>query len=160
MTGVLIKTDLSDISNAAQRLNGLTKPKSPLMQQIARVLRETTRERFETQKDPTGKVWQKGHKKSGLTLMGKSQNLRDSIEAKSDETSATVGTNRIYGGIHQTGGVIKAKRAKFLRFKINGQWVMRKSITMPARPFLGISEADKEAINHIINDHLNGALNA
>lgn len=50
-------------------------------------------------------------------------------------TSVTVGTDRIYAAIHQRGGIIRAKSAPALRFQIGGQFFMRQSVTMPARPF-------------------------
>jgi HK97 gp10 family phage protein len=42
----------------------------------------------------------------------------------------------IYAKIHEFGGIIKARSAKFLRFQVEGQWVMTKSVHMPARPYL------------------------
>lgn len=47
-----------------------------------------------------------------------------------------VGTNNtFYARIHEFGGVIKAKTAKFLSFKIGGKWRSKKSVIIPARPY-------------------------
>lgn len=75
-------------------------------------------------------------KKQGLIDEGR---LRASIEAKAiTDLEVVIGTNVIYAAIHEFGGVITPKTAKYLRFyweKI-GQWVVTKSVTIPARPYL------------------------
>lgn len=38
--------------------------------------------------------------------------------------------------IHEYGGTISPKRAKFLQFKVGGSWKRVRRVTMPARPFL------------------------
>lgn len=50
-----------------------------------------------------------------------------------------VGTPIVYARIHEFGGTIVPKRAPYLRFKIGDQWFARKSVTMPARPYMGPS---------------------
>ncbi len=142
MSGSSIKLDLKDVFELSKRLEGLEKPLRPLMVQIANSLKNSTKERFETTKAPEGKTWVKGKKATGktLTLSGL---LNQSITSFADGEKAIVGTNKIYAGIHQFGGVIKQKK---------------RSITMPARPFLGLSEDDKDTISYLINEHLNKGL--
>jgi HK97 gp10 family phage protein len=49
----------------------------------------------------------------------------------------TVGTNVVYAAIHEFGGIIRARKAKALRFKTkDGKWHTVKSVTMPARPYM------------------------
>lgn len=38
--------------------------------------------------------------------------------------------------IHEYGGIITPKRARFLQFKVGGEWKKVRRVTMPARPFL------------------------
>jgi phage gpG-like protein len=77
--------------------------------------------------------------KQGLRDTG---NLINSIHKSPAVVSDThaevnVGTNVIYAAIHEFGGVIKAKKAKALRFKTkDGNWVFTKSVTIPARPYM------------------------
>lgn len=40
-------------------------------------------------------------------------------------------------GDHEKGGTIKPKNGKYLRFQIDGKWIMARSVTIPARPYLG-----------------------
>jgi phage gpG-like protein len=42
----------------------------------------------------------------------------------------------VYAGIHEYGGVIKPKKGKYLKFKINGGWVSVKQVVIPKRPML------------------------
>ena len=67
--------------------------------------------------------------------------LRRSIRIVSiTSNSVEVGTDRVYAAIHQTGGVIRPKAGKALRFQIApGQWVTVSKVTIPARPYFPIT---------------------
>lgn len=146
--------DLFKVSDGLKRLGGETEV---FMRRIAQTLTASAKERFVDETDPEGNKWKKGVKNSGqtLTLSGL---LRRSITNTSDDKTAVIGTNRIYAGIHQFGGVITAKKSKYLRFKINGREVFAKSVVIPARPFLGVSETDKDAVKDELNTLLTEAL--
>lgn len=65
-------------------------------------------------------------------------NLRASVAAEPEGSNAvTIGPrNVIYAAIHEFGGVIRAVKAKALRFKTkDGAWHTVKSVTIPARPY-------------------------
>lgn len=65
-------------------------------------------------------------------------NLRASISAELEgSSSVTIGPrNVIYAAIHEFGGVIRAVRAKALRFRSeDGAWHTVKAVTIPARPY-------------------------
>lgn len=146
--------DLFDVGEGLKRLGGETEV---FMRRIAQTLTASAKERFVDETDPEGNKWKKGVKNGGqtLTLSGL---LRRSITNTSDDKTAVIGTNRIYAGIHQFGGVITAKKSKYLRFKINGREVFAKSVVIPARPFLGVSETDKDAVKDELNTLLTEAL--
>lgn len=69
-----------------------------------------------------------------------------------------IGSNLAYSAIHQFGGVIKAKTSKGLRFPISTptglQWITRKSVSIPARPYLVFRPEDpqrlKEAVEKLL----------
>ncbi len=61
----------------------------------------------------------------------KSGTLRRSIGLKATSKKAIVGTALVYARIHDQGGVIRPVRAKALRFKINGQWIVTRKVVMP-----------------------------
>lgn len=118
----------------------------PLLQQIAFLGENSTRERFATQTDPGGQRWKPSLRvqlNSGKTLT-KDGHLGDSITSQADDDAAEWGVNRIYAAIHQFGGTIKAKNKPYLRFAIPGLgWARKKQVTIPARPFLGMSRKDE-----------------
>ncbi|MCB2225708.1 MAG: hypothetical protein KQH53_03440 [Desulfarculaceae bacterium] len=41
-----------------------------------------------------------------------------------------------YAGAQEYGAVITAQKAKYLKFRIQGQWVQVKRVVLPARPYL------------------------
>jgi len=57
--------------------------------------------------------------------------------------------------IHQYGGTIRAVRAQFLRFRLNGKWVMAKQVKIPARPYVGINP---ETHNKLFDDIGDGVM--
>lgn len=79
-------------------------------------------------------------KLNGPVLKVRTNRLRSSvhyeIEDRAGATGATVGTNVIYGRIHEYGGVIVPKVATALKFQVGGQWVTCKKVTMPERSYL------------------------
>lgn len=102
--------------------------------------------------------------------------LYQSISYRALESSVEWGTNLVYGRIHQLGGVIDqparqgkvslktirkagSARRRFVREGTKGSETKLVSIRahqvqIPARPYLGVSEADRSAVLAIINDHL------
>lgn len=96
--------------------------------------------------------------------------LYQSLTTMHDGANATVGTNVVYAAIHQFGGVIRqsAREQKLSLKKIRGKKGMRfvragtkgaqerlasigeRSITIPARPYLGINDADRAEIEALI----------
>lgn len=70
-----------------------------------------------------------------------------------------MGTNVKHAATHQfgePGRTIKARRKKALRFRVNGQWVTKKQvrISIPARPFLGLSEDDMREMKATVEDFI------
>lgn len=79
--------------------------------------------------------------------------LRTSISAvKIGPLAVKVGTNVVYGPIHEYGGEIVPRRARWLRFRTpDGEWHTVKKVTMPARPYLhpALKSKREEAIQII-----------
>jgi phage gpG-like protein len=63
--------------------------------------------------------------------------LARSIDYEMSHHTARIGTNLVYGRIHELGGDITAKKAKALRFKTaDGKWHTVKKVRIPKRPYL------------------------
>ena len=70
-----------------------------------------------------------------------------------------VGTNVKYAATHQfgePGRTIRARRKKYLRFQVGGRWISKKKvrITIPARPFLGLSDEDMREMRATVEDFI------
>ncbi len=157
MVGAVIKYDFKGVESYAEKFAALdSDSKKKLNDKIAGVLESNVLNRFETQKDPEGKKWAPTLRGGDiLTLNGF---LRDSITSNADKFSVMVGTNIKYGAIHQHGGTIKARFKEFLCFDVNKVFAKKKSVTIPARPYLGVSVKDEKDIAEQIQDFFNGAM--
>ena len=97
-------------------------------------------------------------REGGKTLI-QSPQLRNSIHAKSDTSGFALGTNVKYAATHQfgePGRTIRARKKKALRFQVGGKWVTKKQvrITIPARPFLGLSEDDMQEMKATVEEFI------
>ena len=118
------------------------------MSAIGSFLETITRERFQSGQAPDGTAWKPSLRAlitGGKTLLDTGR-LVGSIVSEATDRSVEVGTNVIYAAIHQFGGTIRGKAGK-LQFRLaNGQFVTKDAVTMPARPFLGVSSDDEQEI--------------
>lgn len=142
---------------AMHRLAFAASDLTPLMDLIGTVLVNGAVERIgQTNVSPDGTPWPKSLRaqlEEGVTLHDSGQLMR-SITHEAAPNQVVVGSNMIYAGIHQTGGVIRAKTAKGLAFTLaNGESAVVGSVTIPARPYLGISEAEREEIEEVSLQH-------
>lgn len=159
MAGSFITISVEDAAARAM-LNKLGQmDTAPLMRRLGERIQAWTQDRFDAnqQQAPDGTPWAKLNPKYAqnkprhlqnrkLTLSG---HLRKSIRWQLlDSQSVLVGTNVKYAAIHQFGGTIRPKKGKALAF--GGRFVQ--SVTIPARPYLGISEQDNKEIQEIIKD--------
>ncbi len=146
-----------DISNPVRRLG--------LMRAIGVGLQHTTRDRFDAGTDPQGRPWkalnpayaQQRKPMPILQQMGDSGGLKGSITFAAARNQVEVGSNKVYAAIHQFGGVIRPKTARSLAFHLGGHLVLARSVTVPARPYLGFGPADEEAVLDAVSVLLPGA---
>jgi len=119
-----------------------------------------TKNRFTTSRAPDGSSWQPSRKTSGLTLVLKGLLLRSISARPATNDGVDVGSNRVYAGIHQSGGVIRAKTAKGLRFRVgpNGAWVSKREVDIPKREYLGVNDQEMDAYGRILLRHVGGPL--
>ena len=131
-----------------------------LMDSIGEALRSSTLKRFDDEEDPTGKKWKPSARATaeGGKTLDKEGHLKDSIDYHATSSKVMVGSNLPYARIHQLGGTIQPKKGKFLKFRgLDGENVFVKEVTIPARPYLGISDDDREEIIATMTDFLEGA---
>lgn len=142
--------------------NKLTDParRRQLMDAIGAFGVSSTQQRFIDQSDPEGNKWPESGRartQGGKTLLDTGR-LLQSITHEAGDDQAAWGTNVVYAAIHHFGGIIRAKRAKKLAFQgING-FAIVSQVTMPARPYLGLSLSDQNGIRDIAEDWFEGAV--
>lgn len=168
MASITISVDDKAITDALHELQSKVIDLRPVLIDIGEILLNSTEDRFEQGVDPTGKPWvtlqpwyqedKKKNKGKILLLEGK---LYSSLAIKVSDDAVSVGTNVPYAAIHQFGGVIRPKKAKFLAvggFDSDGKAKGgAKHVTIPARPFLGVNDEDKDFILHAVLDHIAAA---
>ena len=122
---------------------------------IGLVLVRGTHERFRREVDPEGNAWAKlnpvyAMSKKGPGILRESSMLMRSITYKATSDAVHVGTNRIYARVHQLGATIRPKNKSKLTFRMGSRWVMVDQVQIKARPYLGVSRADDQAIRDVI----------
>ena len=144
------------LANAAAKM----KMHAPLMASIGEALVSGTIHRFEKEVSPKGKAWPQSGRaavEGGKTLTDTGR-LRNSIDYAATEDKVMVGSNAKYARIHQMGGDIKPKKSTKLVFPgLDGKTVAVDGVTIPARPFIGISDDDMTEAKATIQSYLAGA---
>lgn len=168
MAGTHLTVTLDDAQARAglERLSRLDT--QTLMPRLGEYLQRSTKARFKTQIAPDGRTpWaqlkeryaqrKKYNHDKVLTLRGY---LRSSIHYQiPNAQTVEVGSNQKYAAIHQFGGTIQKKaRPATVHFgagKTKNLFVKKKNaarhkqVTIDARPFLGLSETDRQEIVQI-----------
>lgn len=161
MAVIRIDSNLPQVQRLFQAIRQFGGDLQPLLADIAFLGENSTRERFRSQAGPDGARWKpslRAQLRGGKTLT-KDGHLGDSISSGVEGKSAVWGVNRIYAAIHQFGGTIRAKSSRGLRFAIPGfGWRSVRQVSMPARPFLGLSATDQYDILGLVQEHLSSLL--
>ena len=130
------------IEAAMRRLLGAVQDLRPALLDIGEHLLNSTRERFSRMESPAGEPWAKlsdryakRKKKNVSKLLVLDGHLRNLLRYQVTGDELALGTNRIYGAIHQLGGDAVG-------------------IPIPARPYLGLSAEDENAIIQILAEHV------
>lgn len=150
MTGVSFEAEL-DLSDAQAKLARLsTSDLDALTYAIGSLIEDQTKRRINSEKTaPDGTPWAPWSEAyaEGLKDMGKTarsllvaeNHLLTSIQNYTTGETARVGTNLIYGAIHQFGGEAVG-------------------IPIPARPYLGLSDENAREITDLVADTLEDLL--
>lgn len=142
------------LNQALLKVDGIADaPKGELMEGIGRLVQQQTRRRIEDEKtSPAGAAWKRN--RAGSDTLYDSGALSRSIDYAASEDSVEIGTGIVYGRIHQDGGTIRPKTARALAFMAGNRLVMVRSVTLPARPYLGVSGDNEREIVETAEDWL------
>ena len=153
-TGVSIELDAHEVVELARAIRRASRASlRPLMQDIADEGEYRTRARIrEGGPGPDGTPWPERHPSNPNPhpLLNLGGGLYDSIESDSAEDAAIWGSSLVYARIHQLGGTIRPSRAQLLHFEIGGEHVFAREVTIPARPYLGYGDAEREGVVDLV----------
>lgn len=140
-----IKLDNKKVEEALLELAQKTSNLRPLMKNIAGIMADSTEENFKEEGRPK---WQElsektktARKKTGHypgQILQVSGQLALSITTQYDDTSAVIGSNKVYATIQQLGG----------------QAGSNKKVNIPARPYLNLSENDCKIFFNLVHEYL------
>lgn len=145
----MIKINLNDHAVQAALNSLLTKAGSlkEALDEVGDYLIVSTRERFDTKTAPDGTKWQAN---SALTqflkgrndpLIGESDALKLELRYNASRNNLEFGSTMEYAAMQHFGGKT-SPRSKY------------PSTTIPARPFVGLSESDEMEVLDIVRDYL------
>lgn len=148
------------------RLERVMADPTPITRAIGVGLVTSTQDRFDDEISPDGAAWAPlnplyASGKRGAGILRESAmrgGLQGSITYRAARTEVQVGSNKIHAGVHQGGAVISAKNGPFLVFRMGGKLVKTPSVTIPARPFVGISSDDQVMILDVVEGGIARAL--
>jgi phage virion morphogenesis protein len=168
MTGARLEAKLDDaqVQGAVRRLLALGQTMLPVARAIGVGLVRNTQDRFREARDPQGQAWRTLNPayavlKRGPGILRESAmrgGLMGSISFQAaggfSGAAVMVGTNKVYGAVHQFGAVIRPKSAGGRLYFRDGRgnvWGAARSVTLPARPYLGISREDRQTIADVLD---------
>ena len=140
-----IKIDNKKVEKALLEIAQKTSNLRPLMKNIAGIMADSTEENFKVEGQPKWKDLSEktktARKKSGHypgQILQVSGQLALSVTTQYDDTSIVIGSNKVYAAIHQLGG----------------QAGKNKKTTIPARPYLKLTDDDFDEIISIVEKYL------
>ena len=130
-----------EVSPALSKLDASLKRLAPILEAVGLQVVSFTQRTFRDE-SLSAAAWPAKRDGSPSNLI-QSGTLRRSIRITNiGASSVTVGTDRIYGAIHQFGGTIKPKDGKrHLVFSSGGVKYFVKQVTIPARPFFPVTQS-------------------
>lgn len=157
MSGISIILEGGDFDSVFLRLKPIFEfEPAGLMTAIAAMGESQTRRRISEEKTaPDGSAWKPNIEGTSI-LMETGQHLLQSIASESSTDAAEWGATWEYAHVHQDGMVIKPRNGKALMFMVGGKMVSVRQVTMPARPFVGLSEDNRQEIEDLVTDVLGG----
>jgi phage virion morphogenesis protein len=149
---VKLEITLDEITPGLQKASAGLSDMSPVMGEIAQYMFVRTKENFAKQRGPDNSVWAPkspvtiaNYARQGLgpgRILFKEGPLSDSIAVAWGPLSAEVSVNQPYAAMMHFGGT---------KGQFPSLWG-----DIPARPFLGFGEEEKETIGDILSDYVAG----
>lgn len=140
-----IKLDNKAVEEALLEVAQKASDLRPLMKNIAGIMADSTEENFKVEGRPKWKNLSEktktARKKTGHypgQILQVSGQLALSVTTQYDDSSAVIGSNKVYAAIHQLGGLAGKN----------------KKTTIPARPYLKLTDDNFDEIISIVEKYL------
>ncbi len=165
MTGVVITVDDREVNDALAQIVAAGGNPTPALKNIGEHLATSTKKRIAAERSPDGSAFAPLNteyakiKKGPGILRGETRRLSEIVWQLAGE-GVEVGSNAEYAAINHFGGTIRPKNAAALVFSLGGRMIAVKSVTIPGRPFLGVSADDRDEIMAILEDFFGDAAGA
>ncbi|HDY5341435.1 TPA: phage virion morphogenesis protein [Klebsiella pneumoniae] len=186
MSGVTLTFDYQDALSRLWDARAEMMRPAPLLKRMGERLLVFHQQRFHEQKSPEGIEWaalkpryQRIKRRNKDKILTRDGHLQNTLHWQVNADELLFGTSQIYGAIHQFGGTIEiAARSQqsYYRQRKDGEidnLFVRKSksnfaqwhtipaykITIPARPWLGVSKTEGKTLIEMAKNYLQSALN-
>lgn len=154
-----IVVDINDLELAADKIAALESvDPSDLMTNIGAIGESQTRRRIADEKTaPDGTPWPPN--KTGTSILFRTgEHLLGSVAFVPSADEVEWGASWEWAHVHQDGMTIKPKDAKRLAFVIGNQQIFARQVTIPPRPFVGLSDDNRTEISDVVTDWLGSLL--
>ena len=166
MTAVNIEVDIKELSRVLDKaVARLSRPKL-MFAEMGEELLAIHFARFTAQQAPDGTPWaplkdwyRESKKKNADKILTLDGHLSGTLRYQASDTGVVFGSDRPYAAIHQFGGTIKPKNKKALKLGSGDDATYARSVTIPARPWLGLSADDEQRLIDIARKHLKNEFN-
>ncbi|MEQ1713342.1 MAG: phage virion morphogenesis protein [Hyphomicrobium sp.] len=151
MTGITIGVEVQGIDAVVSKLSRLTSlDRALVLETLGAVVESQTRRRLTSEKTaPDGAAWKPN--RAGTSILVRSGHLLASVHYRVGGGEVRIGSGLIYAAIHQLGGTIVPKKARKLVFPgAGGGMVVVDRVVIPARPYLGVSSANRIEIERVL----------
>ncbi|MCC3246142.1 phage virion morphogenesis protein [Methylocystis sp. WRRC1] len=157
--GVRIEIDMADLARVNALVTRLTEfDAGELVAEIVDLGENQTRKRIESGgPGPDGEAWPPNLTGTPI-LMRTGDHLRYYVASSSSGSSGEWGDSWEFAHVHQDGATITPKNAERLAFMLGPKRVFAKSVTIPARPFVGVSADDAREIEELVTDFMRAML--
>ncbi|WP_428527152.1 phage virion morphogenesis protein [Roseibium sp.] len=143
-----VETPEEEINAALGRFTNLNP--DMLLDPIGALVTSQTQRRIDVEKSsPDGAPWEPN--REGSETLVESGALRDTIDYEVTGMAVEVGSPLIYAAVHQMGATIVSKEAKALVFTVGGKTVFAQKVTIPPRPYLGLSPVNRMEIENLVD---------
>lgn len=157
MTGVRITVNDREVKDVLRALSRLGREPAAFLGPLGMQIINSTRERARRGVSPQGTPWPLlnpayAATKRGTHMLRRDGNLLGGLTREVEGRRLRIGTSSVYGAIHQFGGTIRPIRRKHLKFRMGAGFFSMRQVTIPARPWLGLSAEDLVMIREEFED--------